>query len=42
MNPIGKDKCPKCGKERTLYDNESAHCFNCNSDFDIGMKKFKR
>lgn len=41
MNPTGTDKCQKCHKERTVYDKDTAHCFNCNSDFDIGMKNKK-
>jgi hypothetical protein len=42
MEPKGKDECPKCGGKRTLYDNDTAHCFECGKDFDIGMKKFKK
>ena len=42
MNQITSDKCPKCKKEgRIIYDNETAYCKNCNSDFDLGMKKFR-
>ena len=42
MEPVEEDKCPKCGKNMTLYDNDTAHCFHCDSDFDLGMKKFKK
>jgi hypothetical protein len=41
MEVVGKDTCPECGKERTIYDNDTAHCSYCNKDFDVGMKKFK-
>jgi len=39
-NPVREDKCPICEKQRTIYDNGTAHCFNCGNDFDVGMKKF--
>lgn len=42
MNSIGEDECPKCGKTRTIYDNETAYCENCDSHFDLGMKKYKK
>lgn len=31
------DECPQCHKERTVYTNYTAHCFNCNNDFDVEM-----
>jgi hypothetical protein len=40
MEPVGEDTCPKCEKKRTVYNNDTAHCFHCNSDFDIGMKRY--
>ena len=34
--------CPKCDEERDIsLQEENAHCNKCNSDFDLGMKKYK-
>jgi predicted RNA-binding Zn-ribbon protein involved in translation (DUF1610 family) len=41
MNPVREDKCPECGKRRTIYDNDTAYCSSCNNHFDVGMEKFK-
>jgi ribosomal protein L37AE/L43A len=34
--------CPLCKKRGDLsFQSENMHCWKCNKDFDIGMKKFR-
>lgn len=34
--------CPSCNSRKNLaFQNDSVHCYKCNKDFDLGMKKFK-
>jgi len=34
--------CPSCCSKKDLaFQNENAHCYKCNKDFDLGMKKYE-
>lgn len=33
-------KCPHCHEKNLSFQAENVHCWNCDADSDIGMKKW--